>query len=586
MALLSACARPRLTTPESEPPPAAAQLEPPPLGPIDQVEAILAEIEFARPGWISAEELREIESRGLDATLLEAALREAATRCRAHEIITRNPKLRLALFGLAEEIGTLELVPTTMALERCGWAGWPTTEAILGRAMTDEVGFCAPPSEREIAEARDSLTDFRVIDRRGKRWLARPPSPVELDDLAYFYAGIADAAEPIGTSGSFSSGEVEPDPAGVELRTQELAKLDEALRDGEFFAARDAAIRYLGSLGYPGPIDAALEVQWAWDGARYSYVMRDLARVAELLGELELASDLYLHANPAGGACGSSIDVRREDQLHGFIRTQERLGNCRSVVALRLLDWDDDYDPEGPPARAKIDHGPYRLARDGWDLERMFRGALLTRNRSGELDQLARVLASDADASARFEREGPENWDWRVRSIEGLADIGGRQAIDELVALLPYTNDWLRARTLAAIGSAARRRWAGPCETARERWLHTRSFDWHRPITPLGTTCSTQLDDEAARALAERLLPYTWRAGPVRWAAMEAIGELAVAEHGPMLRRWLARANKALKPCARTDVWTQACRDADDEVSAAERALEAWSDLHQREDDE
>jgi hypothetical protein len=568
-----------------------------PVHAFDDAHRIIADAGLANV-WVGQSQLRELIAGGLDLPLATAALREAASRCDDAECDGRAPDAKTVdvLIRYMDHFGAPEALPALIQLDGRGHYASGASDAILGREMAASMQPCRPPDASEVAAARRALADFVVIDRDGSTMTARAPTPKELEDLAYFYAGagasadgIVDGAPPVAAPVAVAG-----DPAdAVEIarRQQDLVRLGEALDAADLEGAREAAVTYLASLGYPGPIDGSREVDQTWGGARFSYVMRDLALVSEVVGELGTAADMYQRANPAGGMCGTSTDYRRGAQLHGFIRAKERLGECREVVALRLLDWDDQYDPgEESDASTEPDYGPGRLARDGWDVARMYRGALLTRNRDGDpqLVRAALTAAGDVGVGAaglrRFEREGAEAWEWRVRATEGLADVGGRDAVDELVALLPSADEAHRIRLLDAIGAMARRRWSGPCDPDETRgWFGGGSNIWSRKVSAFGRSCPTQLGDAEARRLADRLLPYAKdETTPTGRAAIRAVGYLAVPQHRRRLERWRARGRKAQRAaCDGIEEWTQACQDAREFHDAADEGYEAWAEAVQ-----
>ncbi|MCA9652210.1 MAG: hypothetical protein KC501_20010, partial [Myxococcales bacterium] len=385
--LLAACA-PRTTppTPPAEPVPAQshAPAPTPPTteaaapDPLAQAIAIIDAL-APRSRYLSDQQERQLREEGLDAPLATVALAELLRRCPS-ELESRcgdhASEIHVSIMlDLLRDHGSPEALPVVLQLDARGYFAWTTAESILAREMDAAATPCTPPDDDEVASARASLAGFRVIDREGKRLVARPPTAAELDDLAYLYAAVSESAPAVGEQSAHAVPSRDIDPSDAGRRHEQLERLSDAFQQGDLIEARASAVAYLGSLGYPGPIDATREADQTWGGARFSYVMRDLALVSEVVGELTTASDLYLHANPGGGMCGTSTDYRRGKQLRGFIRTQERLGQCRTVVAHRLLDWDDDYDPHDPePETTGVGYGPGRLARDGWDVPRIYRG--------------------------------------------------------------------------------------------------------------------------------------------------------------------------------------------------------------------
>ena len=552
--------------PAEAPEPESAPAETDTSDPIADAHAIIA-AEIPDGRWISDKERAALKAKGLDAKLAMAALNEVARRCAPEGKCEGEAPDRHTvevLLSVVEDEGTPQVLPALIQLDARQYLASIAIEHILRREMIDDLEPCAPPSAAEIAAAREKLEDFEILDRDGGRLVSRAPTPAELDDLAYFLAGVADSDPAIGEGGpaplATTATPTKPDPVDTGRRARELAALDEALRMGQLDEARTAATTYLTSLGYPGAIDAAREAEYAWGGARFSYVMRDLATVSEIVGEYTVAADLYVRANPGGGACGTSVSAREGDQLRGLIRVQERAGQCRAVVAHRLLDWDGRYDP-GDEKKADFEpgYGPGRLARDGWDLTRMYRGALLTRNRT------------------------EDNWEHRVRAAEGLADIGGRAALDELVALLPKADDALRERLLVAIGEMTERAWAGPCPEDGG-WISLGGYSniWSRRVSRIGNSCKTRLTDDEAAAVAAAVLPYAKDkkgSDDVRHAAMKTIGQLAVPAQRKIVTRWYRRARaQERRACAHVQehMYDEACEAAKSDKWAADDAYEQW----------
>lgn len=595
--LLVACAPRTTPSPPAHPavPVSEAEAEPEhseaAVDPLAEASALI-EASGHDSSWLSEREVEALSAHGLDAELATAATIELARRCRSvkeGDCSPHAPKLHVEiLLDVLEAAGTPAALPALIQLDERGYFASRPIEAILARRMEADARPCTPPDADELVAARASLEGFVVVERKGARLVPRPLTEAERDDLAYFYAGIGGSAPPIGEGAPHAVAPSDIDPVDAGLRREQLTHLSESLQDGDLATARASAAAYLGSLGYPGPLDAAREADQTWGGARFSYVMRDLALVSEVVGELTTAADLYGRANPGGGMCGTSVDYRRGKQLRGFIRSQERLGQCRAVVAHRLLDWEDEYEPGDEAKEAEpMGYGPVRLVRDGWDVARMYRGALLTRNRGDEA-ALRRALRDDEAALHRLDRVGPEHWEHRVRAAEGLADVVGREAMDELAALLPQADDALRRRTIEAMGDAARRGQAGPCD--EDSWWYLGnggSNIWSRSVSAFGRSCRTQLDDDEAAKLADRLLPFTRRgAVDVRAEAVRAVGKLAVPRHERMVSRWLRQAKDgAKKACKTEDGWSQPCQDAREELYAAEEAFDSWARANGRDED-
>jgi hypothetical protein len=598
----ASCASPVAIETSSPPATRAVEVSPPATAPIEPEDHRAAferarelfAVHEVRRQWISDDDARALVQAGLDAATVRGALGVAVDACGDGEtcaLPTEEHHVVEGLIGMARHEGAIDTVPALLALDRLGFHGDSAVDDILARHAAAEHRACAPPDASAIATARAGLDDFVVVDRRDGRLVARRPSPAELDDLAYFYAGIADAGPGVG-EGAAPTPLVRRamDDVASAARRDHLQGLADALEAADLERAQTSAVAYLTSLGYPGPIDPSRETDMTWGGARYSYVMRDLALISEIVGEVDIAADLYRRANPGGGACGTSVDYRRGRQLRGLIRSEERAGHCRAVVAQRLLDWDNEYDPgrERDPG-VYATYGPGRLVAAGWDAERMYRGALLTRNRDVEVSVLEAAFADApgalaSDGMRRLERENVEDWEFRVRALEGLADTAGRDALGELTALLDVGSDALRERTVGAIGAMAQRHHAGPCPEGLGGFgFGSMSSSWSRQVSAFSTSCPTQLDDDAANALADRLIRFS-RAQParVRDATIRAVAKLAAPASRRALRRFASQATAAVeRACDGVDlsVWSPECDEARNFAEATSTAWDHWSNI-------
>ena len=92
----------------------------------------------------------------------------------------------------------VQALPVVLQLDARGYFAWTTAESILAREMDAAATPCTPPDDDEVASARASLAGFRVIDREGKRLVARPPTAAELDAVGEV-AQVAD--EQFGVAG-------------------------------------------------------------------------------------------------------------------------------------------------------------------------------------------------------------------------------------------------------------------------------------------------------------------------------------------------------------------------------------------------
>jgi hypothetical protein len=478
------------------------------------------------------------------------------------------------LLALLGELGTTDGIPLLLALDARGRhrAGSALTR-LLERTWQDDTeasGTCSPPSEEDVAAAAGDLDGFVVLRFRDGRLEAEPPTADERADLAYFLAAVRRSGPAVGEvdpparRGWTRPGE--PDPERARLREA----IEAAGLDGDPHALLDRSLEYLATLGYPEAVRGDAEDEYAWGGARYSFVMRDAARAAELLGELDVAADLYRRAVPGGGACGTSTSSRLQQQIQGLVRSEERRGNGCAVVAERLLVIDGALPDAGEPPEGR-GYGLRELAAAGFDLERLYRGALPAIHRDAPPEEIRSAIE-------RLDARGPEAWEYRVRAIEGLADTLQAAALPLLRDLARNALPDPRARAVAAIGQLARRPAYDPCgdRTFGEGWG---SSEWSRPIRHLGRSCATLLPAETTAELAAEIGAYLDDPGrDVRRAAIEALESIA----SPTSRGPLAARAARLEACPVPDSDEEPppdCVDADWEIASIERTLERIEEL-------
>ncbi len=471
----------------------------------------------------------------------------------------------------------------TLVITSCGAGGlqpfgdprdWATLEDFGGQHLD-----CAPPHDVTVAAARQRLDDFAVLEVYRGELVARAATQQELNDLAWFYASIRGAGLEVGEY------QEAPDathgflrPAESSPRLDALATEIERARATEDPWNIEAASRaYLEELGYPEPLQTDRENGYAWGGARYAFVMRDLAAALEAMGQLDEAEHLYRRANPGGGACGTSVDYRWKLQVKGAIRTAERAGRCDHVIPERLLEIDGPSDPDG--------YGTRRLREAGFDLARLYRGALVTLNRDADMDDLERALAhlpGDLAPRAldRLHREGREDWARRIYALEGYADVVGAAAFGHLLHSAAHGTISTQQRALRAIGELARRPIFDPCAPGRGFESSWSSY-WQREVRTLGRSCDTTLSHDQRQALATDLVALLGKVrDEIRAEVVGALGALA----SPLAVDALTRA--LLDPFVRgqrCDVYgpggigTGACVD---HFPVRERAREALQRIH------
>lgn len=394
-------------------------------------------------------------------------------------------------------------------------------ENVLERVVQAEIDaspVCPPPTVGEVSEARAALDDFMIIEPDASAHfalVARTPSSTERDDLAYLFAALSQDRGPVGeavpVAALASPLRARPnpspsvDPTFSPARLGEVRqRLDAAKKAGDLVAVQKAARSYLTMLGYPGAIRSEDEDHQTWGGPGFANVMRDLALADELLGDLDEAADLYQRANPGGGACGTSVGYRQQEQMQGLIRTAERRHQCRAVVAERLYAMDD----------SSFDYGPKRLSAAGWDVPRLYRAAVLTLERTAPKDALQASFASlprdlAIKASQRLDKRGNEAVGDRVRALRGYADTlfaaepTGGDTLPRMLAFTQYGSETVRADALAALADLAELTSYDPCDTGGMRTLHMHGTSREeRKITARNQTCATKLPATVQRSIA------------------------------------------------------------------------------------
>ncbi len=438
-------------------------------------------------------------------------------------------------------------------------------DKLLLRAMVDALpgARCEPPTAAELTRTTSELADFMTLRVRAGVLTAEVLTPRERDDLAYFLAAVGSAGREVGAPAEATrANPMNPATPGAQdqRRAELLAQFKAARHAGDLATAVATGKRHLATLGYPAAMDGAADAELAWGGPRHSFVMRDLAELAELTGDLPLAYDLYRRADPGGGMCGTSYWSYWKDQVGGVIRTAERLGDCRPAIAERLLDIDlDDSDTAAPDP---MGIGTGRLTAAGFDVPRLFRGAMLTLGRDDEPALRRALEAAPAPlrsaALARLAHRGREDWARRVHAIEGLAATGDLRTLTALLAMLDTLTPGDRRRVAATIGEAARRPEIDPCAPDQGIGFGSWSNVWTRHVPTLARSCKTALTVPQSEALARGLLPLVRHPDEsTRNAAIEALGKIAVQSARPTLRKLVK--TPPVRPC-------------DDEASCAARS--------------
>lgn len=490
-----------------------------------------------RPEWLSSHGADEATIRGLLTAIVEPCLaeRDPARPCED----AKNDTFVAKVVGVLEDIlaevadpsapggASVRLLIRLEAREL--WRSGSAVERVLER-RTEEVlsnsEGCSPPTNDELSAARLGLADFATVDPgpTPKAIVARWPTSAELDDLAYFYASIAASGAEVGVDHEDHTAQSLPEghsAHGVRRGLRDAAR--DALRDGQLEAHLKATEAYLRTLGFPGPLRTAEEGDMRWGGAGASYAMRDAARSAELIGHYDTAEALYRRATPGGGACGTTTPTRRDHQIEGALRAAERLRGCRGAVVERLFAVDLDLHGS---------YGPERLAKAGFNVPRLYAGALLTLGRTdlAALERALRGLPSRPEAAvSRLGRLGGESWASRVRAIPGYADTARASALDPLLRLGERGPTEVRVEALDAIGRLVEERGYDPClKTSFGIGWGRGSSRHERPVQNVMGSCETRVPVKPRDAAANRISAMAGDADPkIRESVATTLGRLA-----------------------------------------------------------
>ncbi len=511
-----------------------------------------------------------LRANGLDESRTVALLHPVIAACLSHDDACEgvaewnspegsNPEIVGMLIAHLGSVGTDASVPLLMQLQmRDVYNADQAIGDILQRRAQARQKHCEPPVGAEVEAQRAALSDFAILEHSAAGWRGRAPTEQQLDDLAYFFASVAEAGAEVGIALEQGPSPFSKRPAPDEARKKLTDDMKAARWKGDLAAHAVAARNYLVTLGYPGPLRAEEESAMTWGGPGYANVMRDLAESTEFLGQFEEAAELFRRAPPGGGACGTSVGHRRAQQRRGLIRGVEQSHGCRAVVPERLFadrgaqDW----------------YGPRRLADAGFDLVRLYRGAMLTSERDAAPALQRAALSAitgplGRTALARYEQRGPEAWDERVRAIEGYADTAGSGALPILLDIAKVGTNPQRIRALRALGSLVDLTGPDPCDR-NAGWgaMHGGSSD-DRPIRSVNHTCSTRLSDSQMDGLARTLAAVARDKDPgVREAVARALGSLGIAQALPTLKTLLSDRYqlKGSRICSTVDGKEQ-CRD-------------------------
>jgi hypothetical protein len=458
-------------------------------------------------------------------------------------------------------------------------------ERILEQAMARMIAFvpCTPPLPGEVAAARGELADFPILRLRKGVLRAELPTPQELDDLAYFLVAVDRAGEEVGARREGGSWRNHAPAHG--RRAELFAELAVAKSAGKVLDVERLARSYLETLNFPDALHGAEEDVFFGQAPRYHYVMRDLAESWEALGRFHEAAGLWRRNNREGAACRTGASFAWQEQVKAVIRDEEIEGRCEAAVAERLLDIDGSaWQPDDP-------YGPKRLRDAGFDLARLLRGALLTRNRdAGEATVLKAIAELPATprlfAQMRIRDKGVEDWERRLEAARGVADTMQEAAIP---LLLPVADESLpagRQRAIAALGDLAERPQYDPCGGTLGGLVEY-TGDWIRPVRPIEERCEHGSTRATRERLAKAIRGYAGdRDVATREAVAVALGKLAVPVARRTLRRLLADPEPSGQSCAASTSegcqrWRprypvrEAAREALDNVKEVERNWQA-----------
>jgi hypothetical protein len=477
--------------------------------------------------WLRDERLEEAEILRVLGALAGPCLEEqrgGGPACLALD--ARATDLGSATWALAELLAELADEapgerPATKLLVRLAARGYTGAHGsitrLLMRRMTSRLGPCAPPGEAEIRAARDALADFAVIEAapraQGGALAARKPAPRELDDLAYFMASVAGGGPEVGAAAEDWAAPQLPEGHPDRVSRAALREaMKRALLDGDVAGHARAGEAILRSLGYPDRVRMTEDGPDAGHGA-ISSLMRDLARSLEILGRLEQSEALYRRA-------ATLLPVDRRDQIAGVIRSVEPRLGCRGVVAERLFAAElDVYEV----------YGPERLAASGFDVARVYAGALPTLGRD-EPASVERALRSEpalAAAAERFARLGPEAWAKRVRAVAGYADTARGAGFDRLVALTERVPAPALVDVLGVIGVLAEDVGPDPCLPSDGSSGSRAGNRERRTVHPVMRRCETRIGKDRITRAVNQIASLSGHADwTVREAVAVALGDL------------------------------------------------------------
>jgi hypothetical protein len=220
------------------------------------------------------------------------------------------------------------------------------------------------------------------------------------------------------------------------------------------------------------------------------------------------------------------------------------------------------------------------LQQAGFDVARLYRGALLTANREAEPDlraALARVPGRPgADGLARLARRGVEDWARRTRAIPGYADTARAAGLPRLLEIAKRAKDAEQAEAIDAIGQLLEDHGHDPCIPG-EHWGFGRgSSALPRDVGNVMTECATRVDALTVRKVVTALSPLAASPSPVvRETLAEALGRMAAVVGRPALGVLAKDTFGSGEICTSTDSGKDKCEPNRPVRRAATEALEA-----------
>ncbi len=326
------------------------------------------------------------------------------------------------------------------------------SENTLRQAVQES--FCLAPTGSEVAQMKKNLLDFVVIRGEPQHLLATFPTAEELEDLAYFMVAVAEESREMRGYGDRLGSLAEKDSERELSRNRLFSSLKQSYPD-----------LLINQQEEDGP-----EETWSHSNSPESEEEPVRALVWALFeaGRCAEATALY--------QVSYSPEEKRSQFIRASISCEERQQHCRGTVSARLASINM---PASDPDNL---YGPQRLAAAGFDVHRLYRGAWLTAFRDMDSLQLKALFEKSpapmrAAALSRLAKNGPEAWEFRVRALEGLADLEQKLSIERLMQVVrvrqlsveyPVSSS-PTIRSIDILTALTSRPWADPCKMAPEK---------------------------------------------------------------------------------------------------------------------